>query len=490
MSDDDAQGLVDDDRALAASGVGLWSWDILADKVSWSDALRALAGTSASTASDFLACVAEEDRPRVQAAIERALAGAPFDDVEHRLVRPDGQLRWVMCRGRVERDAGGRAIGLHGACVDITERRLRHERHVAAQRLESVGRLAGGIAHDFNNMLTVILGSAHLAEAKLQEPMPDLEDVRADLLDMRRAAERAALLTAKLLAFAGKQAHHPRSFRLDTLLVDVERQLRPLLGGNVELAITPGARARVHADPQQIEQVVSNLVLNARDAMPHGGRITLSTHDLAHPEGARVRLVVSDNGHGIAPEHVGRVFEPFFTTKPIGLAAGLGLATCYGLVEQNRGTIAFETKVGHGTTFRVDLPASARAVTEPRVSVVAPGPTRSGPRSILVVEDDELVRLMSVRMLERQGFQVHAAASGHVALDILGTTPVDMVVSDLVMPQMSGQELAAVVRQVWPGMKILFVSGYSEDAVDGIELLSKPFTAAALVERVQRMLGT
>ncbi|MCC6622475.1 MAG: response regulator [Deltaproteobacteria bacterium] len=476
-------------QALAAGGVGLWSWDIARDVVTWDDNLDRLVGVRPKNAAEYVALLDPDDRGRVWGVVERALAGAPFEDVEHRFRGSDGAPRWVLCKGRVERTPDGRPIRLLGATVDITERHLRHERLVSANRLEGVARLAGGIAHDFNNMLTVILGSVSLIEGKLAEDMPDLDEVRSDLAELRLAAEQSARLTAQLLTFAGLQVHQPRSFDLDDLVREAERALRPMLPPEVELALELGARTPVHADPLQIDKVLSNLVVNARDALPSGGRILIATRD--HDDGNRrvVRLTVSDNGIGIRPEYVHRVFEPFFTTRPAGMATGLGLATCHGIVEQNRGAIGFDTRLGVGTTFRVDLPVSAPARGETALPTTQPAPEQGGPAHVLVVEDEPLVRTMTVRSLERYGFVVHAAPSGHDALAILQATAIDVVVSDLVMPGMSGQELAGLIRNAWPSMRILFVSGHSDEGVAGIELLQKPFTPAMLAERVTRMLG-
>ncbi len=486
---DDAPHLT---RALAASGVGLWSWDIARDVVVWDEQMERIVGARPTKASEYAALVAPDDRERVWTSVQRAVASGVYADQEYRFVRPSGEVRWVMCKGQVECGPDGRPARVLGATVDITERRAHHEQLLTLHRLESVGLLAGGIAHDFNNMLAVILGCANLAEAKLPEAGgPAFQAVRGDLAELREAAVRAASLTSQLLAFAGKQAHEPRAFDVNASVAKARQALGALVPPEVEVVLDLRATRHVHADPRLIERVFTNLLIQARDSMPGGGRVVVATRDLAPGGPHGVRVDVSDTGPGIPTEHLARIFEPFFAPHATGPGGGLGLATCFGIVEQSGGTLTVTSVPGRGTTFHVDLEACApRSVTATAPMPPLAAPRRgSGPTSVLVVEDEAIVRKMSVRSLELHGFQVHAAASGAEALAILRTTPIDLVVSDIMMPQMTGRQLAERIRETWATIPILLMTGYSEEPVGGFELLPKPFTPAALAERVQSLLA-
>ncbi|MFO0745084.1 MAG: ATP-binding protein [Myxococcota bacterium] len=477
-------------RALGASGVGLWTWDVERDVITWDETLRQIVGAAPKTSAEYLAAIDPEDRGKVWASIERALQTGVFEDLEHRFRRPGGEMRWALCKGRADRDASGRVVRLLGGTIDVTERHLLNERLLTAHRLESVGRLAAGIAHDFNNMLTAIVGRAASAAARVPEGLDAATAIREDLDEIRKAAERSAQLTGQLLAFAKKQAHAPVRVHLDALLRDITPTLRAMVGGDVALVLDLRSKQRVHADPKQLEQVLVSLVMNAGEAMPDGGTVLVQTADGVAPDGAtRVELSVSDTGVGIPPEHLARVFEPFFTTKAPGMGTGLGLATCYGIVAQHRGNISVDSAPGRGTTVRIELPVSARPGTAPHLPVTQPAGERGAPATVLVVEDEDLVRTTAVRGLQIHGFRVMSSNSGPEALAILRTTAIDLVLSDIVMPQMSGQELAAAIRAVWPSMKILFMSGYSEADLGGIELVAKPFTPKVLAERVKAVLA-
>jgi CheY-like chemotaxis protein len=356
-----------------------------------------------------------------------------------------------------------------------------------------VGRLAGGIAHDFNNLLTAILGYCELIGAH----RGDSERILADVGEIRKAAERAAGLTRQLLAFSRRQHLQPKVMDLNETLLAMDSLLHRLIGEDIELVTLPGEELRkVKADPGQIEQVIVNLVVNARDAMPGGGKILLATRNLA--EGGQVALEVRDNGSGMDEQTQARAFEPFFTTKETGKGTGLGLSTVYGIVQQSGGTIRVSSTPGVGTAIVVTLPSAAEGhgagdADEPSdVPATPPGKER-----ILLVEDEDAVRDMVCESLQRHGYVVQQAANGREALSIYESMPggFDMVLTDVVMPGMSGGQLAAALRVIDPAVKVLFMSGYSDDAlvsrgisVHGMDFIEKPFTQDALSRKVRGVL--
>jgi len=394
---------------------------------------------------------------------------------------------------------------------DITERLQLEAQYRQAQKMESVGQLASGIAHDFNNLLTVINGMSDLVLAQVREDDP----VHADVQEIHRAGERAATLTRQLLAFSRQQILEPRVISLNTAVAGIESLLRRLLGEDIGLAIvlTPDL-GNVKVDPGQIEQVITNLAVNARDAMPQGGQLTIETHnakidarqhDAAVPlEGPYVMLSVSDSGVGMDKATRARIFEPFFTTKGPGKGTGLGLSTVDGIVTQSHGFIRVHSEVGRGTSFEIYLPGVTEAAGTER-----PGPTgvsSGGTETILLVEDNAGLRKLATRLLEPAGYTVLGAASGEEALRLLERheksvqlliSPVHLLLSDVVLPGISGRNLADQVVQTHPGMKVLYMSGYTSDTIvrHGVleaqaAFLNKPFTAAALLRKVRESLDS
>ncbi len=361
-----------------------------------------------------------------------------------------------------------------------------------AMKMEAIGRLAGGVAHDFNNVLTAILGYSELILSGLKEDDP----MHAGVVEIRRAGLRAAALTRQLLAFSRRQDLQPRVINLNVIVADIERMLRRLIGEDVRLAtsLDPGL-GNVKADPGQIEQVLVNLVVNARDAMPSGGSITVLTGNVAGggalPGGEWVALSVLDTGTGMDAETRAHLFEPFFTTKGVGKGTGLGLSTVYGIVQQSGGTIGVETEPGQGTRFTIHLPRTNEPLDAP---APAPLPAASSAASgtILVVEDADGLRRMLVDMLGRAGYSVLEACDGAEALSLCGLheSPIDLVLTDLMMPGMSGRDVVARLKRERPGLPVIYMSGYAGesslrkeiDKEDGF--LSKPFTPAALLAKV------
>ena len=385
---------------------------------------------------------------------------------------------------------------------DLTERRraeqeradLRLEAQTHRnQRLESLGQLAGGIAHDFNNMLGVILNYANFVTEEAESPNPDVAAIGGDARQIIKAGERGTELTRQLLAFARKEVVRPQLLDLNAVLAGVEELLRRSLGAHITLTVRPAPDLpTVNFDPGQIEQLLVNLALNARDAMPGGGHLVIDTAPFE--AGQYVRLRVGDSGSGMPPEVVERAFEPFFTTKPKGEATGLGLATVYGIVTQAGGTVGIESTVGVGSTVTILLPASSSPCPTPEekpVSVTGRGET------LLVVEDESALRDVAGRILSGAGYRVLAADGGPKALELaaLHEGSIDLLVSDVVMPGMLGKELAERLVHDRPGTRVLYMSGYahpvlaSQGTLDpGVALLEKPFTAADLLSAVRRRL--
>ncbi len=401
---------------------------------------------------------------------------------------------------------GERITGVIGFALDLTEQRLLESQLHQAQKMEAVGRLAGGIAHDFNNILTSIQGFTELLLGDADRADPR----RADLEEIRRAAERAASLTRQLLAFSRRQVLQPTVLDLGDVLTAMEPMLRRVIGEDIAFTVDADPQAgRVEADPGQMEQVILNLVVNARDAMPGGGRLTVSTaaRSVTAAEAARlngirpgpyVELRVRDTGVGIDPETRARIFEPFFTTKEHGRGTGLGLSTVYGILDQSGGTVAVDSAPEGGTLFRALLPRTERVPAAPRPRREADAAPRTTEATVLLVEDDAAVRALAVRALRRAGYHVLEAADGAGALAVLedAARGVQLVVTDVVMPGMGGRELASRIAERWGAIPILFTSGYTEDEVlrRGIreldeDFLAKPFSPEELAGAVAGILG-
>jgi PAS domain S-box-containing protein len=439
--------------------------------------------------------------------LELLQGGQSVYDVETRRVRKDGALLDVSLSAAPLRDQGGEVLGVIVVYSDITERKSLEQQLQQAQKMEAVGRLAGGIAHDFNNLITAISGFAELAEADLDET----DSRRADLREVRKAAERAAVLTRQLLAFSRRQVLQREVLDLNAVVTDIETMLRHLVGRKIELVVVPNpAIGRVRADPSQIQQVLVNLTINAKDAMPDGGRLLIElaevdldeAYALRHLDvaaGRYIRLAVTDTGHGMSPEVQARLFEPFFTTKERGKGTGLGLSTCYGIVKQSGGSIEVYSEPGEGTSFKIYLPrVEAPAAVAPAPAAEVTRPLARGGETILVVEDQDGVRELTHRMLSGAGYRTLLAASGEEALRLFETDPrgVHLLLSDVMLPGISGPELAEVLRRSRPDLKIIYMSGYTEHAAmlqrmfesRAATFVEKPFTSATLLQRIRTTL--
>jgi PAS domain S-box-containing protein len=415
---------------------------------------------------------------------------------EARLRHRDGSWRFFEAVGRAE--SSGTLVIVNSR--DVTDRHHLERQLRQSQKLEAVGRLAGGVAHDFNNLITAISGYAELGLRRIDAADP----LARNLGEIRKAADRAASLTRQLLAFGRKQVLKPRVLDLAGTVEQVEDLLRRLVGEGVTLEIAVEERsARVRADPVQLEQVLLNLVINARDAMPAGGRVTLRIRGTEVggpgsdelPPGPYVVLEVSDTGQGIGPESLPHIFEPFFTTKEVGAGTGLGLSTVYGIVKQSGGNVTVDSEPGRGAVFRVYLPR----VDEPPPAAAAEAGSvlgRAGSETVLLVEDEAAIREMLREILTEEGYKVLSAASPEEALRAAREAPgtIHVLVSDVVMPVMSGPELAARITEVRPGLKVLYMSGYTSPAVSDLvaarAFLQKPFPPAALTAKVRELLDS
>lgn len=371
---------------------------------------------------------------------------------------------------------------------ELESRRLAEAQLRQAQKMEAVGRLAGGVAHDFNNILTVINGYSELLKAQT----PDSDPRHPEIEEIRRAALRASDLTRQLLAFSRRQVLQVRVFELDALVVELERMLGRLIGEDIELITElDAAGACIKADPGQVQQVIMNLVVNARDAMPSGGRIILRTTVLPDPA---VQLTVTDTGCGMDEETFAHLFEPFFTTKGVGKGTGLGLSMVYGIVQQSGGRISVDTAPGRGTKFRIVLPMAPGEDSSTRVRRL--GPASLGSETILLVEDEPGVRKLVGSLLKARGYRVIEAGDGSRALELFENHPgpVHLLLTDVVMPGMNGLELAERASVRRPEARVLFMSGYTDDdrvqgvTADGRGFIQKPFTLDALARKVREIL--
>jgi PAS domain S-box-containing protein len=498
--------------ASRAASEALWELDFANRRLQWSEALERLYGGPVAGLPSGLQWwegqVHPEDAPRLRLRVKELLERNQ-DKVadEFRLRCADGSFAWVVGRGFVVRDESGRPQRMIGALMDVTRQRQLEEELLQAQKMEAVGRLAGGVAHDFNNLLTAILGCAGLAGARAGGDPRTVGYIR----EIEKAARRAADLTQQLLAFSRRQVLHPEVIDLNLVVTDLEQLLRRLIGEPIHLVVRLGKDLDpVRADKGQIGQVLLNLCLNARDAMPRGGSLVIETSNLtralgdpAHPQplppGPYVVVTVKDQGSGMGAETLRHLFEPFFTTKEGGKGTGLGLSSSYGIVKQSGGHIAVESEVGRGSTFRVylprvDAPALERAPTPAARVDSTYGATP--PATILLVEDEEAVRRLAALVLREHGFTVLEAGNGREALRLShdGGLPVSLLLTDVVMPDMNGTELAARITRQQPTTKVLYMSGYADDALmenlrhGHAEWLAKPFTPDEMLQRVRSTL--
>jgi PAS domain S-box-containing protein len=489
--------------ALEAAGLGTWEYDLSTGEMAMDARAKTLFGIGAEeqpSRARWLDAIHPDDRQAASERWDRATVEREGCSAEYRVVWPDASVHWIMALGRFVTDPSSRSPGrFTGVVLDLTERR-RTEAHLQESlRLEAVGRLAGGIAHDLNNMLAAILGFSDLLAQSLEPDDPRASDVE----QITRAAARSAGLTRQLLAFARREMTQPRALDINGVIHHAHALLPPVLGENVELELrlAPGLGA-VYADARQIEQIVMNLVLNARDAMPQGGRVTIETGTAHLSPGERelsgqfIMLSVTDTGHGMDAATLQRIWEPFFTTKPPGHGTGLGLASVYGSVKQGGGFVWADSEPGRGTTVQVYWP-EVPAEIEPAVELEPPAPLIGGTETVLLVEDEDLVRALGVRALRTFGYTCHGARDATEALRLLNgpEASVDLVVTDVVMPGMSGGALGSQVARLRPGMPVLYTSAFTDEDMirrgmlgEGHPFLQKPFTPTQLARMVREAL--
>ena len=496
------------EKAQEIGHIGSWVAELDgSDRLGWSAETHRLfgvpLGTFEGSATAFFALVHPDDRAGVAAVRDAAVAGGRPLDIEHRVVRSDGSLRWVHERAEVVQDPQGRPLRLVGTVQDITERRLLEDQLRQSQKMEAIGRLAGGIAHDLNNALTAIAGYAELALGEIGSD----HAARADVEEIRRAAERAGSVTRQLLAFSRKQLLEPRVFDLNETIAAIARLLSRLLGADVEVQTRLSDSALpVLGDPGQVEQAVINLAVNARDAMPGGGRLVLATaretidagfarSHLPIAPGDYVVLRVTDSGHGMPRETQAHIFEPFFTTKAVGKGTGLGLSMVYGTLKQIGGFIFVDSEVGRGTTFGLYFPPAVIAPPAPEASKPRDR-ERQGHETLLIVEDEPSVRNMVASALRHDGYRLLIASSAEEALTTADAHdgPIDLLLTDAMMPGKSGVELANLMAVRRPATPVIVMSGYTDETLDvpgmtePIALLQKPFTPRELRRRIREVL--
>lgn len=494
-------------QAQSLASMGSWVLDFTDDSLTWSTEVHRIHGTDPATfkptRAAFRARVHPADLPTLVAAVQKAQrTGEPYA-VEHRLTRPDGEIRHCRLSAAPLRDESGAVVKLIGIVQDVTEYKQLQEQFLQSQKLDTVGRLAGGVAHDFNNLLTIINGHAELLLMKCQAGSAERDSLEA----IHEAGLRAASLTRQLLTLGRKQPADLRRIDLNQIIEEGSRVIHRLIGEDIELEIDlDSSPLYVKADPGQIHQVLLNLAVNAREAMPKGGRMMIASRRLtggapSYVVGKPLRdcqwveFSVSDTGEGIGDDTSRRIFEPFFSTKEAAKHSGLGLSTVYGVIVQHAGGITFESALGRGSTFRAALPLD-NSVDEAAAPGAAAGVSASGAR-VIVVEDQPAVRAVVCSMLNALGCAVEDFASPEGAL-IRTADPaaVDLLITDLVMPGMDGRELVRRARQHRPGLPVLFMSGYAEPPDDSTltrdpqaDFIAKPFNPKDLAAKVGKLLA-
>ncbi|MCB2200905.1 PAS domain S-box protein [bacterium] len=450
----------------------------------------------------YLRILFPEDRQAVSEIIRNQMqASKKTSTLQCRLVSKDGDVHWYGFTISLTQDAKGETVGMTAIGQDISERKDLEERLNQSQRMEAIGMLAGGVAHDFNNLLTAITGYTELAQFDSRDN-PEMMD---NLNEIEKATRSAAELTRQLLAFSRKQTLQPRLLNLNSVVLDRITMLKRLIGEDIRLEVDLADELwSVHADPGQIEQVIINLAVNARDAMPGGGWLTihtrnrtiLETSEKGIPPGEYVELDIKDTGTGIPPEMQERIFEPFFTTKEKGRGTGLGLATVYGIITQSDGYLKLESAEGEGSTFFILLPREVKALKN-LDAVSTAGKVGGGSERILVVEDEDSVRSLATAVLRRRGYTVYEASNGEEALELIRVLdrPVHLMLTDVIMPKLNGPELAEKMLDIWPGTNIMFMSGYTASYIEdrgllnrGYQLLVKPFRTEDLARRIREEL--
>jgi PAS domain S-box-containing protein len=481
-------------EAQEVAHIGSWEWNVADNSEWWSDELYRICGFEPKSFNPsfdtFRQLLHPDDIARVEALIRRALEDRQPFNFEHRIVRPDGGRRTLMARCRVIVDEAGTVVRMIGTAQDVTDWRQLQDQVQQSQRMDTARRLADGIAHEFNNLLTIIGGYTDAALAKIDEHHP----LAPDLREVRNAATFVASLTRQLLMLKGAPTGQAVTVELNGIVANLETLLRRTLGENIQVitSLPIGVRP-IRADLSQLRQVIMNLAVNARDAMPQGGTLTIETRNGEPPHQDLVELIVSDTGRGMDAATCAQIFEPFFTTKEPGQGSGLGLSTVYGIVQGLDGAIAVESEPGRGSTFMLRFPATA-AQAEPARSAPSANAAPTGTETILIVEDDPIVRQLTARLLRDAGYRVLEAPSSARALALVKDTAIqiDLLLTDLILPGLNGVQLFEVFRRSRADARVLYMSGYTKQAIGELgltmgdqALLHKPFMPAMLLQRVR-----
>jgi PAS domain S-box-containing protein len=506
---EDALGRANERFLLAAAAVNgaIYDWDLETDTLLWTDGITRVFGYSLEdvtpTPDWWTSRIHPDDALRVDQQLRRDIeAGRDFVS-EYRFRAKDQSYLHVWDRGRVLCDETGHAVRMVGVMESVTELKRLEDQFRQAQKMEAVGRLAGGIAHDFNNLLTTILGYSHLILGNFKPDDPQ----RLDVEEIRTAGERAAALTKQLLAFSRKQVIEPKILEVNAVVANLDKMLRRLIGEDIQFQTELGSAGHIKADPGQLEQVIMNIVVNARDAMPQGGKLTIRTANAVFDEtwvrehvGARLgqyaSIVVSDTGCGMDEATRARIFEPFFTTKEPSKGTGLGMATAYGIVKQSEGYIWVDSELQKGTSISIYLPR-VQEEKLPRIVADSPLPLPRGSEVVLLVEDEDAVRALVRGVLRSRGYTVfearNAAEAVQISNDFAGA--IHILLTDVVMPEVSGRELADQLRHLRPEMRLLYMSGYTEDTIvhhgvrtSDVGFLQKPFTPELLLRKMRETL--
>lgn len=489
--------------------IGGWVHDLVENRATWTKEIYKIIEIDDSTVppgpNEHLNYYPPRDREMLARAYDLSMETGEKFDIKLQCHTASDRLLWVHAVGRPEY-ANGECIKMKGIFQDITKQKEIETQLLQAQKMEAVGRLAGGVAHDFNNMLSIILGNAEI----LLEDMPPTDPLTDNVKEIHKATKRSANLTRQLLAFARKQAIAPRILDINQVLEEMLKMLQRLIGEDIELSWIPGQGIwPVRMDPSQVDQLLANLCLNARDAIEDIGRVTIETDNVVfnadycrdhmgfHP-GEFVMIVVSDNGAGMDKETRENLFEPFFTTKSIGRGSGLGLATVFGIVKQNKGFINVYSEPGKGSTFKLYLPASGKSMP-PEPPKNMPFSPQSGDETVLLVEDEPPILKIAQKILEQLGYTVLATHSPDEALKMAGMwgkNTIHLLITDVIMPGMNGRELSERLCRLHPDMKCIFMSGYTANVIarhgvldKGVHFINKPFSRQDLAQSVREALG-
>jgi PAS domain S-box-containing protein len=494
----------------AVGGVGVWTYDAASDRffcdaaISDLYALDPTEGAAGIARARFLANVHPDDLPRLQDTMSKGLLRGGDIELEYRICHPDGSVRWVLSRGRTFLNEQGVAIRRTGIGVEVTQQRQLEEQFRQAQKMESIGQLTGGIAHDFNNLLQGIVGSVNVARKLASAGR--VAEIDRFLDTANRCTQRAAALTHRLLAFSRRQALDPRPLDVNELVTSTNELLRRTIGESIDLELLLSAGLwPVRCDANQLENALLNLVINARDAMPDGGQLTIATTNTVldqavHAEvlpGPYVCIAVADSGTGMSAKTIERAFDPFFTTKPIGQGTGLGLSMIYGFARQSGGHATIDSELGRGSSVRIYIPRYRGELPAAASAPVSEAVESHVQHTVLVVEDEPVVRDLIIEVLKSRGYRTFQAQDGGEAARIVRSDqPIDLILTDVGLPVLNGRQVADIARETRKGIKILFMTGYAENAAaqadlleTGMEMITKPFNMDTLSQRVGHMLN-